>query len=61
MDIQPLLLRFIHYNFIPVLNNYLLSEVFDAVVKNEWMHEKQALKLINSISSIGVLRTGKAV
>ena len=31
-NITPLLNRFILYNFIPVVNNYLLSEIFDAIV-----------------------------
>jgi hypothetical protein len=39
-DIAPLLNRFKSYNFIPVINNYLLSEVFNALLENKWMKEK---------------------
>jgi predicted nucleic acid-binding protein len=60
-DINPLLQRMVLYGFIPVINNYLLVEIFDAVVENKWMNDKQAFKLINVISSVGIDRTGKAV
>jgi hypothetical protein len=34
---SPLLLRFAQYHLLPVVNNYLLSEIFDGVVENKWM------------------------
>jgi hypothetical protein len=34
-NISPLLDRFLYYNFVPVVSNYLLSEIFDAVVENK--------------------------
>ena len=36
-NITLLLNRFILYNFIPVVNNYLLSEIFDAIVGQKWI------------------------
>ena len=32
-DIEPLLKRFVAYNLIPVTNNYLLAEVFNALIE----------------------------
>jgi len=40
-DISPLVQRMILYNFVPIVNNYLLAETFDAIVKYKWMNEKQ--------------------
>jgi putative PIN family toxin of toxin-antitoxin system len=51
-DIAPLLDRFIQYNLLPVTNNYLLSEVFGALVKNQWMDERQAQRVIEFIKKI---------
>lgn len=60
-DIAPLVDRFVRYNFLPVTNNYLLSEVFDALVLNKWMNEKQANKLISFIRLISIHITERAV
>lgn len=60
-DIGPLLQRILLYNFIPVVNNYLLAEIFDAVVEHKWMNNSQAYRLVNVISSIGIMKSGKAV
>ena len=48
-DIAPLLNRFTSFNLLPFTNNYLLSEIFDAVVENKWMSEKQAFQLIEFV------------
>ena len=45
-DIAPILNRLITYNLLPVANNYLLSETFNAIVENEWMTEKAAANMI---------------
>jgi len=34
-SIAPLLHRFIGYDFLPVINNYLLSEILDVVTDNK--------------------------
>ena len=51
-DIAPLLDRLIAYHFLPVVNNYLLAEIFEAVVENGWMNEKAAAKLVEFIRRI---------
>ncbi len=60
-NIQPLLSRFIQYNFLPVVNNYLLSEIFDALVLNKWMNAKQATLIINFIAKVSLRTVEKAV
>jgi putative PIN family toxin of toxin-antitoxin system len=60
-NIKPLLSRFIQYNFLPVVNNYLLSEIFDALVLNKWMNAKQATLVIQFISKISLKTVEKAV
>jgi putative PIN family toxin of toxin-antitoxin system len=60
-DIAPLLDRFVTYNFLPVVNNYLLSEIFDAVVENRWMSRKSAEKLIGFIRKVAWLTAENAV
>ena len=51
-DIAPLLKRLATYNLLPVVNNYLLSEVFDALLENKWMKEKNANLVIEFIKKI---------
>lgn len=60
-DIAPLLNRFVQYNLLPITNNYLLSEVFDAIIENQWMDEKQASNLITFIKKITYHTSEKAV
>lgn len=60
-NIEPLLSRFITYNFLPVINNYLLSEICDALVDNKWMHSEDAIKLTLFIKKISLEKTEKAV
>lgn len=45
-NIAPLLNRLTACKLIPVVNNYLLAEVFNALIKNKWMNEKQVYNLI---------------
>jgi len=40
-NIAPLLDRLVSYQLLPVVNNYLLSEIFDALVGNKWMSKTQ--------------------
>ncbi len=60
-DIAPLINRFTLYHFLPVCNNYLLTEIFNALINNKWMHEKQADNIVIFIRSIALTNTGKAV
>ena len=60
-NIAPLLERLVTYQFIPVVNNYLLVEIFDALVENKWMHKKQATDIVNFIRKVALIITEKAV
>ena len=60
-NIKPLLSRFVKYNFLPVVNNYLLSEIFDALVINKWMNAKQATLVTEYIEKISLKTVEKAV
>lgn len=60
-DIAPLLNRLVTYNLLPVINNYLLSEVFDALLENKWMKEKKAHLVIEFMKKISFRVTEKAI
>ena len=60
-DISPVALRLYKYKFVPVINQYLLSEVFDALVNNKWMNEKQAMQLLSLLRQICYQTTEIAV
>jgi predicted nucleic acid-binding protein len=45
----------------PIVNRYLLSEVFDALVDNKWMTEKQAMQTIIFIEAICLLTVENVV
>ncbi len=60
-DIAPLLNRIIAFNLIPVANNYLLSEIFTAVVENEWMTTKVATNMISFMRKVVLMTTENAV
>ena len=60
-DIAPLLNRLVAYNLLPVVNNYLLSEIFDALLENKWMKEKKAGLVIEFMKKISFPVTEKAV
>jgi putative PIN family toxin of toxin-antitoxin system len=60
-DIAPLLNRFVTYHFIPVINSYLLSEIFDALTENKWMNKFQAKLTINFIRKISLIKSENAV
>lgn len=48
-NIAPLIDRFTAYNLVALTNNYLLSEVFEAVVENAWLSENSTHRLIDFI------------
>ncbi len=56
-DIAPLLNRVVAFNLLPVANNYLLSEIFTAVVENEWMTAKVATNMISFIRKVVMMTT----
>ncbi len=60
-DIAPLINPFTTYNLLPVANNYLLSEVFKAVVENGWMNEKGADRVISFIRKVTLIIAERAV
>ena len=60
-DIAPLLNRFAAYNLLPVANNYLLSEIFTAVVENGWMSERLATNTVSFIKKIALMTAENAV
>ncbi len=60
-SLSPLIDRFILYNFLPVVNSYLLSEIFDVLLKHHWASQKQAGKLIELIKYQSLYITEKAV
>ncbi len=51
-NIAPLLSRFIAYDLLPFTNNYMLSEIYDATVDNNWMSDKQASATVAFIRRI---------
>lgn len=60
-NVAPLLNRFTIYNLLPITNNYLLSEIFNAIVENKWMNDKQANNLTGFIKKISYNITERAV
>ena len=60
-NISPLLDRFVTYRFLPVTNNYLLAEIYEALVRNKWMDERQAANLVSFIRKITYAVTERAV
>lgn len=51
-NIRPLTDRLVLYNIRPYANNYLLAEIFDALVDNGWATEKIAKKITDFIGRI---------
>ncbi len=45
---KPLIMRCKQYKMLPVLNNYLLSEVHDALLKNKWATINKPIYLYNT-------------
>lgn len=56
-NIAPLLDRLVKFQFVPVVNNYLLSEIFDALTENKWMNKTQAIGITEFIKKISLLIT----
>ncbi|MCZ2224000.1 MAG: putative toxin-antitoxin system toxin component, PIN family [Chitinophagales bacterium] len=60
-NIAPLLDRIITYQFIPIVNNYLLTEIFEALIYNKWMHKSDTMAIIEFIKKIALSETERAV
>lgn len=60
-NIAPLLDRLVAYQFLPVVNNYLLSEIFNVLVENKWMTNKRADDIITFIKKVALVLTERAV
>lgn len=60
-NIAPLLDRMLNYRFIPIVNNYLLSEIFDALIENKWMNKAQAKSVVEFIKKISLMETESVV
>ncbi len=60
-NIGPLIDRLVTYQFLPIVNNYLLSEIFDALTDNKWMHKEQATSVIEFIKKIALVTIERAV
>ncbi|HEU4609942.1 MAG TPA: PIN domain-containing protein [Chitinophagaceae bacterium] len=60
-NIAPLLDRMDTYQFLPIVNNYLLSEIFDALVDNKWMGKPGATAVVDFIKKIALVEVERAV
>lgn len=60
-NIAPLLDRLVTYQLLPITNNYLLSEIFNAVVNNNWMSQFQASAMISFIKEISFHITERVI
>ena len=60
-NIAPLLDRLFIYHFLPVVNNYLVAEIFNALTDNKWMNKNQATQIIDFIKKIALVMTEQAV
>ena len=60
-NIAPIADRLFKYKLVPVANQYLFAEIFDAVVENKWMSLKQAEGLLYLLNQVCYVTTEKAV
>jgi putative PIN family toxin of toxin-antitoxin system len=60
-DHSKLIQRLAFYEFIPVVNNYLLSEIFDALVTMKWMDIHEAARYTNVLQRISLVTAENAV
>jgi putative PIN family toxin of toxin-antitoxin system len=60
-NLNPLLDRFDKHSLVPVINRYLLSEVFDALIKKSWMNNSTALATIQVIENVCISSPALAV
>ena len=60
-NISPLINRMVEYHFLPVINNYLLTEIFNALIENKWMSEKKAHAITEFIRKVSISFVERAV
>ncbi|MEO6723334.1 MAG: putative toxin-antitoxin system toxin component, PIN family [Ferruginibacter sp.] len=60
-NIAPLLDRIVSYQFLPIVNNYLLSEIFDALVDNKWMDKRHSSLVIEYIKKLALVTSERVV
>lgn len=60
-SLAALVNRIALYKLIPVTNNYLLSEVFDIILKHKWATASEARKYIDYVKSISLFITENVV
>jgi putative PIN family toxin of toxin-antitoxin system len=53
-NISPITQRILKYNLLPISQNYLLSEVQDAIIKNNWINIRGTEKIIYLINRISL-------
>ena len=60
-DIAPVAIRLFEYNFVPVVNQYLFTEIFEAITENKWMTDKQAENLLLLLRQVCYFTTETSV
>jgi len=60
-NIAPILDRMVSYQFLPIINNYLLSGIFNALVENKWMDKISATNTITFIKQISLMVTESSI
>jgi putative PIN family toxin of toxin-antitoxin system len=58
---KPITDRIVEFGILPVMNNYLLSEVHEALIKNNWATQRQADTFVAYIKSLGLFVTEHSV
>lgn len=57
----PIVERIDKYGFIPVVNNYLLSEVHDALLNKKWATLKQADLFVSFMETLSLFEVEEAI
>ncbi len=60
-NLTPHLNRLDIYGMTPVINNYLLSEIFDALVRKNWMNDKAAMTIIHYLETVCIVTAENVV
>lgn len=60
-DIAPVAIRLFEYSFVPVVNQYLFTEIFEAITENKWMTDKQAENLLLLLRQVCYFTTETSV
>jgi len=60
-NIAPLTERLVQYNLTPYINNYLLSELFEVLIRNGWADTKSATRFTGFIEALCEHSTENAI